>query len=80
MSVRRVIEIECKSGDGATLTMSDPLPGLLIASIGRSTPVHVSYKDARELAAWLIEHAAEDPDQDLVRDPRWAAEVDRSAR
>jgi hypothetical protein len=62
--ITRRIQVECATGDGTSLNVSDALAGTgrLVASIGRAAPVHITYADARDLAGWLIEHAAEDPD------------------
>jgi hypothetical protein len=63
--ITRRIQVECATGDGTSLNVSDALAGTgrLVASIGRAAPVHITYADARDLAGWLIEHAAEDPDR-----------------
>lgn len=72
---RRIMHVYCDSDNGASVQVSqedwtadegDPSIHISIKTTGGQM-VYTKLKDARELAGWLIEHAAEHPD------PSWRA-------
>lgn len=76
---RRQIELHCESNDGTKVfaSLDDwsadggvPETHVILRTTG-GRPVCVRMADGRELAGWLIEHCAEDPDA-ITTDP-WAS-------
>lgn len=69
---RRQIQIECESDDGTRVyaSLDDwaadggvPESHVILRTTG-GRPVHVRMRDGRELAAWLIEHCIDVPDEE----------------
>lgn len=67
---RRIMHVYCMTDDGSRLEVSqddwgaeeDDPPGYVEIRTTGGRAIHLTLKDGRDLAGWLIEHCAEDPD------------------